>query len=84
MSTKFETPADPSKYSYGGDSNNTPEPTADRVGQFTPEIGAHQDAADLLPSHEDLLSRQTREELSEVEKAQGLQEVEKAKKILGL
>ena len=80
----FEAPADPDKYSYPDGSPEPEEPVGDRIGQFTPEIGAHADAADSLPSHEDLLARQARPELTESEKAQGREAAEHAKKLLGL
>ena len=81
--TEFKIPANPDRYHHNEDDTDTPEPAGDRIGNFTPEIGAHSDAADALPSHEDLLARQSKPELTEAEKAKGLEEVERAKKTLG-
>lgn len=65
-----------------GELPDPPESLGDRYGEFVPASGAEADGHDRLPSHEDLLARTPREELTEAEKARGLAEVEKAKRIL--
>lgn len=59
------------------------ESIGDRFGEFVPEIGAHQDMADALPSHEDLMAREKHIPLTDEERRLGREEVEKAKKLLG-
>jgi len=70
-------------FHFGEDELPEPrESIGDRFGEFVPENGAQADAHDRLPSHEDLLARQPRKELTEAEKEKGREEVEKAKRIL--
>jgi len=66
-----------------GELPDPPESLGDRFGEFVPQTGAEANSTDRLPSHEDLLARQPREELTAIERAQGLAEAEKAKRILG-
>jgi hypothetical protein len=82
MSTDFKQPEGTPFHFEDGELPEPRESLGDRYGGFVPENGAQAAAHDRLPSHEDLLARTPREELTETEKAEGREEVEKAKRII--
>jgi hypothetical protein len=81
--SEFKAPEGGIPYHYDGEGPEHPESLGDRYGEFVPQTAAEARAVDALPSHEDLLARQPRVELTEEEKEIGRAAVEKARKQLG-
>jgi hypothetical protein len=82
MSTEFKPPQGIPFHFEDGELPEPPESLGDRFGEFVPENAAQAAAHDRLPSHEDLLAREPRVELTEEEKTIGREEVEKAKRLI--